>query len=69
MSRSAVRAEFEARFTAARMARDYVAAYRLLLAGASARTDAAAAGTKLEPANRKHIPLEDAGSLARRASG
>ena len=31
MSRTAVREEFEARFTVARMARNYVAAYRSLL--------------------------------------
>jgi glycosyltransferase involved in cell wall biosynthesis len=36
MDRHAVRAEFEQRFTAARMAQDYVAAYRSLLGRASA---------------------------------
>ena len=41
MSRGAVRAEFEARFTAARMARNYVAAYRMLLARASVESGAA----------------------------
>jgi glycosyltransferase involved in cell wall biosynthesis len=67
MSRSTVRAEFERRFTAARMARDYVAAYRLLLAGTSASTGVAApalplaAGTKLAP--------QGAGSIGRRSSG
>jgi glycosyltransferase involved in cell wall biosynthesis len=75
MSRSAVRAEFEARFTAARMARDYVAAYRRLLAEASARADAAAsvlplaAGIKLVAAAPKRLALEGADSLACRASG
>lgn len=39
MDRRAVRAEFEKRFTAARMAREYVAAYRSLLARASAKSD------------------------------
>ena len=40
LNRRAVQAEFEARFTAARMARNYVAAYRSLLARASAKTEA-----------------------------
>jgi glycosyltransferase involved in cell wall biosynthesis len=35
LSRAAVRADFESRFTAARMARDYVVAYRRLLARTS----------------------------------
>jgi glycosyltransferase involved in cell wall biosynthesis len=35
LGRAAVRADFEARFTAARMARNYVAAYRQLLAASS----------------------------------
>jgi hypothetical protein len=35
LDRKTVRADFEARFTARRMAKDYVAAYRLLLAGAA----------------------------------
>jgi hypothetical protein len=58
MSRSAVRAEFEARFTAARMARDYVAAYHLLLARTAVKSEAAplAAGTR--PA--QHIPTPPA---------
>jgi glycosyltransferase involved in cell wall biosynthesis len=38
LSRAAVRADFESRFTAARMARDYVAAYRRLLASGGSRT-------------------------------
>ena len=42
MSRAAVRGEFEARFTVARMARNYVSAYRSLLARASSRTEFAA---------------------------
>ena len=41
MKRGAVRAEFEARFTAARMARNYVAAYHLLLARTPVKSDAA----------------------------
>jgi hypothetical protein len=47
MNRGAVRAEFEARFNAARMARNYVAAYHLLLARTPVKSDAAllAAGT------------------------
>jgi glycosyltransferase involved in cell wall biosynthesis len=49
MRRSAVRAEFEARFTAARMARNYVAAYRSLLARASPRTEFAAPPRLLTP--------------------
>jgi len=75
MSRSTVRAEFETRFTAARMARDYVAAYRLLLAGASASTGAAApalplaAGTKLAPAAWGHFPLQGPVSISRGSSG
>lgn len=43
MSRAAVRAEFEARFTAARMARAYVAAYSALLARAPVKAATAAA--------------------------
>ena len=43
MSRSGVRAEFERRFTAERMARDYVGAYRTLLARRAARVNPAAA--------------------------
>ncbi|QBR70722.1 glycosyl transferase [Beijerinckiaceae bacterium] len=39
MDRHVVRTEFEKRFTAARMARDYVAAYRSLLARASQKDD------------------------------
>lgn len=39
MDRYVVRTEFEKRFTAARMARDYVAAYRSLLARASQKDD------------------------------
>jgi glycosyltransferase involved in cell wall biosynthesis len=39
LNRRAVRAEFEARITAARMAHNYVAAYRSLLARASAKTE------------------------------
>jgi hypothetical protein len=35
LSRANVRQYFERRFTAARMARDYVSAYEALLAGAS----------------------------------
>ena len=41
MSRAAVRAEFETRFTVERMARAYVRAYRLLLARASVPSDVA----------------------------
>jgi glycosyltransferase involved in cell wall biosynthesis len=75
MSRSTVRAEFETRFTAPRMARDYVAAYRLLLTGASVETAAAAAalppaaGTKLASAAWEQIPLHGADPLGSRASG
>ncbi|WOJ91851.1 glycosyltransferase family 4 protein (plasmid) [Methylocapsa polymorpha] len=50
MSRAAVRAEFEARFTVGRMARNYVAAYRSLLARASSRTDFAAPPSPSTPA-------------------
>jgi glycosyltransferase involved in cell wall biosynthesis len=39
MSRATVRAEFEARFTVARMARAYVGAYRSLLTAASRKTE------------------------------
>lgn len=48
MNRGVVRAEFEAHFTAARMARNYVAAYHLLLARTAVKSDAAplAAGTR-----------------------
>jgi hypothetical protein len=42
MSRAGVRGEFEARFTVARMARNYGAAYRSLLARALSRTEFAA---------------------------
>jgi glycosyltransferase involved in cell wall biosynthesis len=51
MNRGSVRAEFEARFNAARMARNYVAAYHLLLARTPVKSDAAllAAGTSPAP--------------------
>ena len=55
MSRSTVRAEFERRFTAAQMARDYVAAYRLLLAGTSASTGAAAPATLANHSSQLHL--------------
>ena len=52
LNRRAVRAEFEARFTAARMARNYVAAYRSLLARASAKTET------IFPANPRAAVME-----------
>jgi glycosyltransferase involved in cell wall biosynthesis len=59
MSRAAVRAEFEARFTAAHMARRYLAAYSSLLARASARSEAAAPLWQIARAERKR-PLRRA---------
>lgn len=44
LSRRAVRAEFEARFTAARMARDYLRAYDMLLTRALEKSEAAEPG-------------------------
>ena len=49
MNRGAVRAEFEARFTAAQMARNYVAAYLLLLARTPATSDAAPRAAGIRP--------------------
>jgi glycosyltransferase involved in cell wall biosynthesis len=60
MSRAAVRGEFEARFTVARMARNYVAAYRSLLGRASSRTEFAAPPRPLTPA-WEHPALQAAG--------
>ena len=60
MSRAAVREEFEARFTVARIARNYVAAYRSLLAGASSRTEFAAPPRSLTLA-WEHPALQAAG--------
>jgi glycosyltransferase involved in cell wall biosynthesis len=60
MSRAAVRGEFEARFTVARMARNYVAAYRSLLARASSRAEFAAPARSLTPA-WEHPALQAAG--------
>ena len=61
MSRAAVRAEFETRFTVARMARDYVDAYRSLLARASSRTEFATSAKALTPKAREHVALRTAG--------
>ena len=61
MSRAPVRGEFEARFTVARMARNYVAAYRLLLARASSRTKFAAPPRPLTPAAWEHPALQATG--------
>ena len=60
MSRAAVRGEFEARFTGARMARNYVAAYRSLLARASLRTEFAVPPRPPTPAC-EHPALQAAG--------
>jgi glycosyltransferase involved in cell wall biosynthesis len=69
MSRAAVRGEFEARFTVARMARNYVSAYRSLLARASSRTEFAAPPRPVTPA-WEHSALQAAGinSLRNQAS-
>jgi hypothetical protein len=69
MSRTAVREEFEARFTVARMARNYDAAYRSILAGASSRTEFAAPPRSLILA-WEHPALQAAGvnSLRSQAS-
>jgi glycosyltransferase involved in cell wall biosynthesis len=69
MSRAAVRGEFEARFTVARMARNYVAAYRSLLARASSRTEFAVPQRQLASA-WEHPSLQAAGvnSLRSQAS-
>jgi glycosyltransferase involved in cell wall biosynthesis len=70
MSRAPVRGEFEARFTVARMARNYVAAYRLLLARPSSRTKFAAPPRPLTPAPWEHPALQATGvnSLRHQAS-
>ena len=71
MSRDAVRAEFEARFTVERMARAYVSAYRSLLARTSAPSDIATSAKALTPTAREHVVLKAAGvdSRANQASG
>ena len=69
MSRAAVRGEFEARFTVARMARNYVAAYRLLLARASSRTKFAAPPRPLTPAAWEHPALQATGVNSLRSEG
>jgi hypothetical protein len=56
MDRHKVRAEFEKRFTAARMARAYVAAYRSLLARVPADTETAEVAMPLRAA-REVSPL------------
>jgi hypothetical protein len=69
MSRAAVREEFEVRFTVARIARNYVAAYRSLLARASSRTEFAAPPRPVTP-TWEHSALQAAGinSLRNQAS-
>jgi glycosyltransferase involved in cell wall biosynthesis len=69
MSRAPVRGEFEARFTVARMARNYVAAYRLLLARASSRTKFAAPPRPLTPAAWEHPALQATGVNSLRSEG
>ena len=62
MDRRKVRAEFEQRFTAERMGRAYIAAYRALLARASANTKifpgALPAAPKLLPPSWEHAAGE-----------
>ena len=71
MSRAAVRAEFEMRFTVERMARAYLDAYRSLLARAPTITDFATSAKALMPTAREHVALRTAGvdSPANQASG
>jgi glycosyltransferase involved in cell wall biosynthesis len=71
MSRAAVRAEFEMRFTVERMARAYLDAYRSLLARAPTITDFATSAKALTPTAREHVALRTAGvdSPANQASG
>jgi hypothetical protein len=71
MSRAAVRAEFEMRFTVERMARAYLDAYRSLLARAPTITDFATSAKALMPTAREHVALQTAGvdSPANQASG
>lgn len=70
MRRRAVRAEFEARFTAARMARNYLAAYHMLLRRAPEKSDAAApaqslaAETKLSPPPWERVVRQEVGADA-----
>ena len=54
ISRAAVRAEFEARFTIARMTRNYVAAYSSLLARTCAESEIAASQRSIAAAGTKH---------------
>lgn len=56
MSRAAVRAEFEARFTVERMARAYLDAYRSLLARAPVKSDATPLAAGTSPANGALAP-------------
>ena len=62
MDRRAVRAEFEQRFTAERMGRAYIAAYRVLLARVSANTKifarALPVASKLLPPSWEHAAGE-----------
>ena len=53
LSRAAVRARFAERFTARRMAEDYVGVYRALIAGRALRAPAAEAAVGLRPKPRK----------------
>jgi len=71
MSRAAVRAEFEMRFTVERMARAYLDAYRWLLARAPTITDFVTSAKALTPTAREHVALRTAGveSPANQASG
>jgi hypothetical protein len=56
MSRAAVRAEFERRFTVERMARAYVDAYHLLLARTPVKSDAAPLAAGTSPASGALAP-------------
>jgi hypothetical protein len=68
MDRRKVRAEFETRFTAARMARAYVAAYRALLAdGPAARLPEvvmpAGAAREVPPVAWERLAKQDGGQV------
>ncbi|WP_084572721.1 glycosyltransferase family 4 protein [Methylocapsa aurea] len=71
MSRAAVRAEFEARFTAARMAHSYLGAYRSLLARTPAPAAIAKSAKALGAPAWEHASLHAAGmnASANQASG
>jgi hypothetical protein len=63
LSRPAIRARFEERFTARRMANDYLDAYRQLMGDTKGRRPVPATATKVSPStkDRRHQNGTDAG--------